>query len=76
VKDLPQIFHDMPGTKNFYGFTGKDQSISVHKVTLPDEVAKYFESDDEDFKGFSVDKRYSYIKRLSLCMRVCESGCT
>ena len=58
VKDLPPVFHDEEGTENLYGFAGEDQSIPVHKATLPDDVAKYFESEDEDFKGFTVDQRY------------------
>ena len=76
VKDLPQVFHDEPATENFYGFTGKDRSVPVHKVTLPDEVAKYFESDDEDFKGFTVDKRYlCAIVCVCACVRACVHAC-
>ncbi|XP_065901819.1 histone-lysine N-methyltransferase PRDM9-like [Dysidea avara] len=78
VKDLPQVFHDEPATENFYGFTGKDRSVPVHKVTLPDEVAKYFESDDEDFKGFTVDKsmiKMKYGKRRK-SKRLAKKGTT
>ena len=40
IENLPSVFHDISGEEDFYGFTGLDQSVAVHKVSLPSEHLK------------------------------------
>lgn len=46
IKNFPSVFHDVPGEEDFYGFTGPDQSVAVHKMLLSDKVIGQHENSE------------------------------
>ena len=60
VKDLPQVFHDMPEVKEFNGFTNKERK-SVHKETPASKDVKKKKTNASPTKHLHVKRSLNTV---------------